>query len=204
MSLYSSVKGIKDKFIEKLKGYQGKGYVDDPEDRAALYDGALQLSVAGLRLSRQDRRLKERAHELLGNLSERALYRLHTQLEAAMVAYRASPTPGNRRAMDGIERRIAEATRHLRSDKAGLGPEYKHRLESVAVTSIMFGLMLFSLVLMLSQPKITGFTILNLPVIVNWPFVLGLAIFILDLIAIERWYVSSPQRKPAARSSRRR
>jgi len=93
--------------------------------------------------------------------------------------------------------------RHLNRFKS---PGLEGRVADAALVpahAIMFGLMLFSLVLMLSQPRLTGFTILNLPVIVNWPFVLGLAIFILDLIAIERWYVSSPKGKPAARSSRK-
>lgn len=72
------------------------------------------------------------------------------------------------------------------SKKGGLSA-----LVEAPAEAILFGLFLFSLVLMLSGSGITGYTgytIASLPVIVNWPFIFGLMIFILDLIAIERFY----------------
>ena len=69
--------------------------------------------------------------------------------------------------------------------KKGRNPE---GLKELVTESIMFGLLLFSIVLMISNPQITGFTVLSLPVYVNLPLVLGVALFIIDLIIIEKWF----------------
>jgi len=66
--------------------------------------------------------------------------------------------------------------------------ELSHEVGLIPAHAVMFGLMLFAIVLMLSEPEITGFAILGMPLIVNIPFVLGAALFILNLILIERWF----------------
>jgi len=76
----------------------------------------------------------------------------------------------------------------------------KKRAKSLASTTslteatahaIMFGLLLYSIILMISKPQITGFTILELPVAVNLPLVVGLILFIVDIVIIERWFRKS-------------
>ena len=92
------------------------------------------------------------------------------------------------------------ATKIESLQKQGLRNTSKRKTTLTEITghSIMFGLMLFSIVLMLSKPQLTGLTILSLPVMFNWPFVLGAIIFVLDILAIEQWYSSS------ARTSKRK
>jgi len=63
--------------------------------------------------------------------------------------------------------------------------------KEVLTESIMFGLLLYSIILMISKPQITGFTILELPVAVNLPLVVGLILFIVDIVIIERWFRKS-------------
>lgn len=62
------------------------------------------------------------------------------------------------------------------------------QIKEVMSESVMLGLMLFSIVLMISEPEITGFSILSLPVYVNFPLILGVIIFVVDLIIIERYF----------------
>ena len=62
------------------------------------------------------------------------------------------------------------------------------KLKEVITESVMLGLMLFSIVLMLSEPEITGFSVLSLPVYVNFALILGVILFVVDLIIIEKWY----------------
>jgi len=64
----------------------------------------------------------------------------------------------------------------------------RNSLANVISESVMFGLFLFSIVLMISSPQVTGFSVLNLPVNVNIPLVLGVIIFIVDIVLIEKWF----------------
>jgi hypothetical protein len=86
---------------------------------------------------------------------------------------------------DGTERRLNKEIKQYRESTERSGKKY---LQNLVAESIMFGLMLFSIVLMMSKPELTGFSVLYLPVHVNVSLLIGVIIFVVDLIIIERWF----------------
>lgn len=165
--------------------YKGHSYVMDEEDAFRLHAKKVELQLKALEHSKEKSTyLTEHA---MGSLNK-----LRGQYHDAFTRYQAETDPKTkkilRRSLGRLEREIQYAGFHLSQPRSGLSKAHRQSVASVTTEAILFGLFLFSLVLMLSQPEITGFAVLNMPVIVNIPFVLGAVLFIINLILIERWF----------------
>ena len=173
-----------------LFGYKPKhkSMILDEEDRHRLTQAQLAMYEKDIKhtIEKQTYLSKEAALTLSRGL---------VTYSQKVADYRAAPTPADKDRLGKeilrLEAKLDEQVRHGLSSRSGLSRATRKNLSSTLAEAILFGLFLFSLVLMRSGSGITGYTgytIASLPVIVNWPFIFGLMIFILDLIAIERFY----------------
>lgn len=168
--------------------------VGKPRHRSIVLDeeDRYRLTQAQLRAYRADIQHTMAKQAYLSNHAQESLGRGLTAYDAKVAAYRAAGTPADKERLGkevvNFEKKLTEQIDHALSGRAGLSRTTRKNLAATLSESILFGLMLFSIVLMLSSPEITGFAILNMPLIINIPFVLGAALFVLDLILIERWF----------------